>query len=328
MPPARGLHCGPGPWAPQLTDKSAVNSLAASGPSSLDVECKDALLQMLKPRNYPVIMPWIRSASSKQKRNMVNLARCASAPDMQFEDPVLSLKAAQQPVVVNKHGRTKLADSMHITPDRLQSDLLRSRSGSDQRDRDLQKRREFLASFHTVPSRESVADFCRLGEKPIASDAAAQVLTEHARNRLQQWQVRAPERDRQATADIMRSLRDLGNSVQRLPRNSAGSVCGAEAFVLSSSNGLPTAPRSHGSPSERKNGLMQHSYSSPAILRPLIDPEEISAIRRPGGYMVHHSDHPQMQRMKNKERAVKSAISLAGKGDYTTSSAVIGRAVA
>jgi len=327
MPPGRGLQSGPGPWSPQLIDKSAVNGLAASGPSNLDMVCKDALLQMLKPRNYPVIMPWIRSASSKEKRNVVNLASCASAADMQFEDQVVALKAAQQPVVANSHGRTKLADSMHITADRLQSDLLRSRSGSDQRDNELQKKREFLASFHEVPSRDSIADFCRLGERPIASDASAQVLTEYARNRLQQWQVRAPERDRQATADVMRSLRDLSNSVQWLPQHTVGRVRGANALACSSSSVLPTMPRSRASPSARDDALMQHSYSSPAILRPLIDPQEITAIHRPGGFMVQHSDHPQLQRMKNKERAIKSTMSLAGKNDYTTSSSFIGRAV-
>jgi len=327
MPPGRGLQSGPGPWSPQLIDKSAVDGLAASGPSNLDMVCKDALLQMLKPRNYPVIMPWIRSASSKEKRKMVNLARCASAPNMQLKDPVAVLKAAQQPVVVNTHGRKKLADSMHVTADRLQSDLLRSRSGSDQRDTELQKKRDFLASFHEVPSRDSIADFCRLGEKPIAGDAAAQVLTEHARNQLQQWQIRAPESDRQATSDVMRSLRDLGTSVQRLPRHSVGSKYGADARACASSSGLPTLPRSRSSPSAKDDASMHHSYSSPAILRPLIDAQEIIAIHRPGGYMVQHSDHPQLQRIKNKERAVKSTMSLAGKNDYTTSSSLIGRAI-
>lgn len=324
MPPGRGLQSGPGPWSPQLIDKSAVNGLTPSGPSNLDIDCKDALVQMLKPRNYPVIMPWIASASSREKRNMVNLARSASAAEMQFEDPVVALKAAQQPVVVNSHGRTKLADSMHITADRLQSDLLRSRTGSDQRDKELQRKREFLTSFHTVPSRDSIADFYRLGDKPIVGDAAAQVLTDNARKRLQQWQVRAPERDRQATADVMRSLRDLGNAVQRLPRHSVGSACGADALRSSSNSVLPTVPRSRASTSANDDALMQHSSSAPAILRPLIDPQEINAVRRPGGYMVKLSDHPQLQRMKNKERAVKSTMAAAGGRDYTTSSSMIG----
>jgi len=328
MPPGRGLHGGPGPWSPQLTDKSAVNGLTASGPSNLDIACRDALAQMLKPRNYPVIMPWIASASSKEKRNMVNLARCASAADMQFEDPVVALKAAQQPVVVNSHGRAKLADSMHVTADRLQSDLLRSRCGSDQRDRELHRKREFLASFHAVPSRDAIADFCRLGEKPIAGDAAAQVLTEDARKRLQQWQVRAPERDRQTTADVMRSLRDLGNAVQQLPRQSVGSACGRGTLRSSSNSALPTVPRSRASTSANDDALMQHSHSSPAILRPLIDSQEIDAVRRPGGYMVLLQDHPQLQRMKNKERAVKSTMSHAGIRDYTTSSSMIGTGLA
>jgi len=327
MPPGRGLQSGPGPWSPQLNDKSVVDGLAASGPSNLDIACKDALLQMLKPSNYPVIMPWIHSASSKEKRNMVKLARCVSTADKQSEDPVIAFRAFQQPVVVNSHGRTKLADSIHITADRLQSDLLRSRSGSDQRDRELQKKRELFSAFHAVPSRDSIADFCHLGVKPIAGDAAAQVLTEHVRNRLQQWQVRAPERDRQETADVMRSLRDLSNSVQRRPRRAVGSACAAATRARSSSSNCSTVPRSFVSPSARDDGLMQHSFSSPAILRPLIDPEDIMAIHRPGGFMVRYSDHPQLQRMKNKSRAIKSTMSVAGKNDYTTSSSLIGRAL-
>jgi len=327
MPPGRGLHRGPGPWSPQLQLPSGRDSYnPQSGPSTLDVQCKAALHQVLKPSHYGVIVPWMRSVGTEAKRDMVNLGRHASGASVEHEDPVHTFAASRETAILNPNGRPKLAKAVHVTADRAQSDMLRNRSGAEQRDTGRESSRRFFSNFHPIPNRDTVADFYRLGDVPIASDSTTQVLTEHARRKLHQWQVRGPEGSKEGSAQVMRSLRSLSSACERVPKYSDAVAVfrpsdpkEAGTFLHEYAMAVPKGHKSLRAP-------LQHARSAPAIIpKPLFDPEEIEGISRPGGDRVDHFDSAPIQKMKNHERAMKSKISMAGGNvDWSTSNQVIG----
>lgn len=331
MPLGRGLERGPGPWIPQYRTRSGPAAqetyFPKTGPNNLDLECKAALQQVLKPSHYGVIAPWMATARTDAKREVVKFAKVAAVGDADLKDPRTAFMATAEPVLTNKNGRARLASSVPCTADRMQSDLLRNRCGSDQRDTALEAKRRFFKEFVPVPSCSSVDDFHKLRDAPAASDDSTRVLNEQARRNLQAWQVRGPERDSDGAAQVMRSLRTLSGAVGALPvyheysreRPPGGEGC--TTFLNEYSKAVPRGPKSFKAGSIPVQ--LQPSRSAPALLQPappLIEPEEIEKVSRPGGFLVNMFDHPNLQMLKNKERAHTSKITMAGgKCDYSTS---------
>eukprot|EP00415_Alexandrium_ostenfeldii_P004185 UN4185 len=217
--------------------------------------------------------------------------------------------------------------AVHVTADRAQHDLLRNRSKADQKDTALREKRRFFSNFQPVPNRDTVAGFYRLGEVPIARDPTMEILGEHARRKLQNWQVRGPEQNSESSAQVMRSLRSLSRAVDRLPTYAEHAVSqpfgntDCHSTLHEFSKIQPRGHRSFKAPTVP----LQHSSSSPAVLQPLFDPEEITAIGRSGGYLVNHADSAPLQMLKNKERAVKSKIPFAGgRRTWSTSAQLVG----
>mmetsp|Transcript_75486 Transcript_75486/g.233524 ORF Transcript_75486/g.233524 Transcript_75486/m.233524 type:complete len:274 (+) Transcript_75486:200-1021(+) len=250
--------------------------------------------------------------------------------DTEFSDPAATFKASREPAHFNSNGRPKLMKAVHVTADRVQHDMLRNKSRGDQKDEALHEKRRFVSSYSAVPSRDTVSDYHRLSEVPIARDPTMQVLTEHARRKLHNWQVRGPEQSRECAAQVMRSLRSLTKAIERLPtyaehsahqQTSCGDACTASLHDYSK-----VVPKGHRL-FKAATVPLQHSRSSPAVVQPLplIDPEELDALNRPGGYLVNHADSAPLQMLKNKDRAVKSKIPIAGgRRDWSTSAQVVG----
>lgn len=305
----------PGPWSPQLPGGSGRGdpNFVRCGSSNLDIKCKESLQQILRPNNYSVIVPWVNSASKDQKEDMVRLARSAAIADSEASDPRKAWAVSQEKVQVNAKGRPRLAQAVHCTPDRAQSDLLRNRHGEDQRDASLARKRRFFTDFVQVPSSDSVNDFYRLSEVPVGSDASVGVLSERARRGLQRWQVHGPEKDREVSASVMRSLRSLNSAIKSMPSYSEQSQVGSRSrgdVLFEFSKSAPRGMRSL--PKTSPPGGLLHSNSAPATLRPLIDPQDISTITKPGGYVVKLTDKEPVQMLKNKQRNQVSKIPLAG----------------
>mmetsp|Transcript_87158 Transcript_87158/g.219453 ORF Transcript_87158/g.219453 Transcript_87158/m.219453 type:complete len:323 (-) Transcript_87158:67-1035(-) len=298
------------------------------GPTNLDLDCKVALQRLLKPCNYAVIGPWLAAARIDAKRDIVKLSQTLAATEAEMADQRTGFAAASEPLLVNRNGRVRLAKSVPCTADRAQNDLLRNRHGTDQRDVALHaKRKFFFNDFAPVPSTGSIADFHRLSDVSLATDATTRVLTEEARRRLQLWQIRGPERDRQAAAQVMRSLRTVSEAVAALPtysEHSRSRVPGSVACTDSMYEYARLAPK--GGKGFRSGSVphqLQPVRSAPLLLpepvEPLISTDEIENVTKPGGDVVGLFDVTSLQTMKNKERGSRSKIAIAGgKRDWTT----------
>eukprot|EP00927_Polykrikos_kofoidii_P054500 TRINITY_DN48910_c0_g1_i1.p1 TRINITY_DN48910_c0_g1~~TRINITY_DN48910_c0_g1_i1.p1 ORF type:complete len:341 (-),score=40.37 TRINITY_DN48910_c0_g1_i1:160-1182(-) len=332
----RRLANGPGPWSPSLGvtgQCQAGGTFQKNGPTNLDLKCQESLQKLLKPCNYPAIVPWLRQAGASEKRDMVKLAELAARGGSEITHPISWLPPTGGHVVVNDRGRPRLANTIPVTGDRVQSDLAKNRHGADMRDVALEKKRRFFSNWAPVPSVDSVGDFFHLKDNPVATNAVAQVLTESAKRGLQRWQVQGPEQSGGTSANVMKSLRSLHDAVNRIPRyrehvldeRLRGQGCKDILHDYAMSQPVRTrslVPAPYGRPDRH----LHHSSSAPATLRPLIEPSEIDSIYRPGGYVVGLSDREPVQNLKNKERNQASKIPFqGGSADFATSSTVIGQ---
>lgn len=313
MAAKKGLHGGPGPWVPSSLSFPGASSqedlLPRTGPSNLDLACKAALQQILRPSNYPVINPWMMSASTAMKRDMVQLADTVKRAG---EMPSPAVKLVQNP-----SGRLRSASAIPMTADRVQADLQKNRSISDQRDTALQEERKYYQRFSRIPSTDSVADFHRLSHAPVHMEESTKVLSEQARRRLMQWQLHGPEQNHHVSAEIMRSLRSISSAVDRLP-----SYVDAQRTRQPGSQGLKDSlfdyskTTSHAGTRVLKGVPLlkrtPHSSSAPALHRPLISTDDLDAIGRPGGYVVKLMDNTPLQTIKNTKRAMQSQVSVSG----------------
>lgn len=296
------------------------------GPDNLDVECKASLQKLLKPSNYGAIDVWMRNHGTKDKKGMILLAEAAVGNNGVPEEGDKAFEALRQPVHMNPKGRHRVATSVHVTADRQQHDLTRVRSGEEQRDKDLVRRRKCLREFTSVPSTESVSEYYRLSDVPVAAEAGAKVLTEDARRGLARWQIRGPEQNRENTAQICLALRSLGDAVDACPtytdtlrsRRSGGegaSNClfdhGVVKRLHKSGNYMRRLPTT-----QPGQGL---SRSMPTIPPAYLDAETIDNIKRPGGYVVNLMDCEPLQMKKNKQRSVTSKIVQGGATSWSTS---------
>jgi hypothetical protein len=272
----------------------------------------------------------MRNHGRKDKLGMMKLAEAAVGDNGVPVKQDLAYQALNEPVQHNTKGRHRLNTAVHVTADRQQVDLQRIRSGADQRDPGLVEKRRFVRNYASVPSIDTVSDFYRLSDTPVAAEPSAKVLNEDARRGLTRWQIRAPEQSREETAQIMQSLRSLQDAVGTLPsyddqlrsRSGSSQACGKHLWSYSlirdaARNGLysrqiPTM--------QSGRGL---SRSCPSLPPAYISADEIDGVKRPGGYVVDLMDCERLQMKKNKERAHTSKIVQGGATSWTTSYAAM-----
>lgn len=322
----------PGPYFPSNLDlgRTAPGDapFVPRGPDNLDVACKESLQKLLKPSHYGMIGPWLNAARTKDKEGVLKLAEAAVGTNGIAPDPTSTHAAMMEPVQQNSKGRAKLCKAVHVTADRAQVDMVRNRCGADQRDVELVKKRRAFNEFAPVHNRDSVSDYYRLNAVPIVKEDSAKVLTEDARRGLVRWQVRAPEQDRETTAQVMSSLRSLSSSVSSLPTYTEHTRFRADPDGSATTSALHdfaaysvAKRRSH---VLGRAGGLTHSRSAPAgtfipLPTSVIDPKEVSNIQRPGGYVVGLNDIEPIQMRKNKQRNISSKIPLmGGNRDWST----------
>lgn len=290
---------------------------------------KEALQQLLRPSYYGVIAPWMETASNRMKRDMVLLGRVVKETDHPGKNPHLLADVGKIQVIQNPAGRHREANVIPVTADRIQADLLRNRSGTQQRDVGRVKERRYMARYHSIPSTSSVADFFQLSQTPIHLDPTMKVLTDRVRAKLQQWQVLGPEQQPHTAAEVIRGLRTLAAACERMPTYAdyAASLDPEQApheRLFGYSQAVPRGRRTlKAVPRMSKTPL---TSSAPAILRPFLDPAEIEAIARPGGTAVQLSDKEPLQRLKNVARASQSQVQMSmGRADWTTTSSAMAK---
>jgi hypothetical protein len=283
---------------------------------------------LLKPSNYPAIVPWLNEARDCEKREVVKLAELAMSGGSEAKVPVSWLPGPQEPVIANDRGRVRALSQSQITPDRVQADLLKNRHGSDVKDVALEKRRRFFRSWAPVPSIDSVGDFFHLKDNPVQANAVSQVLSENARRGLARWQVHGPEQSMGSAANAMRSLRSVYDAVQRIPRykeHLREQVPGGQGCRELMHDYSMLAPRGsrtllhapYAMPDRRK----VHSTSAPGLLKPLVESHEIERISRPGGFVVSLNDMEALAALKNRESNMASKIPFSGGSqDYSATS--------
>lgn len=293
MPPCgRRRPSHPGPWLPSKpADGRSGGSYVPSGPDNLDVECKASLQKLLKPSHYSAIDVWMRSHGTKDKKGVLKLAEAAVGDNGVPVQQDKAYAASQQQVQMNTKGRHRLVDAVHVTPDRMQHDLLRVRSGEEQRDKDLVRRRKFLRDYTPIPSTESVSDYYRLNDVAISREPSAKVLNEDARRGLTRWQIRGPENHREDTAHVMQALRSLSSAVDAVPQyadsmRARGS--GGESHDRLFDHGqIKEASRSghyiRRVPTTQPGAHL--SRSAPTLPPAYMKEEDLQNITRPGGYV-------------------------------------------
>jgi len=298
--------------------------LKPSGPDNVDVECRASLQKLLRPRHYPAIDGWMRTHSTKDKMGVVKLAEAAVGDNGVPVKQDLAYNALMQPVQHNPKGRHRVSDAVHVTADRLQADLQKLRSGSDQQDLSLVAKRKFVRDFASVPNIDSVSEFYRLSDVPVAAEPAAKVLNEDARRGLTRWQTRAPEQSREATAQAMQSLRSINDAVEALPtyndqlreKGHSGMaherihdyslIRDAARSGLYARQPLMTTPG---------RGL---SRSCPTIPPAYLSADELASVKRPGGFRVDLTDCEPLQMRKNRQRNIVSKIVQGGQTNWTS----------
>lgn len=297
----------------------------------MDLECKASLQKILKPVNYPAIDVWMRNHGIKEKKGILLLAEAAVGDNGVPVEQDKAFAALQQPVRLNPKGRHRVADAVHVTADRIQHDLTKVRSGEDQRNKDLVKKRRFASDFVSIPSTESISDFYRLADVAVSQEPGAKVLNEDAKRGLTRWQIRAPERAREETATICQALRSIGQAVEAVPRyedhlrirkpGTKGTL-----DCLFDQGEVKRAFRSGNY--ERRLPMMVPgaglSRSMPTIPPAYVSEKEITDISRPGGYVVGLMDCEPLQMKKNKQRNITSKLVQGGATSWTTSNTAYG----
>eukprot|EP00933_Yihiella_yeosuensis_P025603 TRINITY_DN1984_c0_g1_i1.p1 TRINITY_DN1984_c0_g1~~TRINITY_DN1984_c0_g1_i1.p1 ORF type:complete len:303 (+),score=49.95 TRINITY_DN1984_c0_g1_i1:47-955(+) len=277
------------------------------GPTNLDLECKDALQNILRPSNFGVIDPWLKNASSGAKRDMVQLASLAKGTDKD-KRPVYG-------VVQNPMGRCRSGNIIPMTADRMQADLLKLSCGSDSRCPIKEEKRQYLARYSSVPSTTSVSDFTRLQTMPVRGEEFVKVLTEQARGQLERWQVKGPEHNPNASAEMMRSLRSIStavDSLQTYPQHIAHRKPGTKACSESLYAYSVAVPKGHRTLGPSALPRLSHSSSAPANFKPFLESQELENIDKPGGYVVGLQDKVPIQKIKNLKRGSQSKINQFG----------------
>jgi len=352
MPQGKGLHTT-GAWSPQLLGPASAaytsglspsapsgsrgGRLVRQGPTNLDLECKAALHKLLRPSNYNIVEPWLIQAPLEAKKDVVKMERQLAAFEREAAEPRKAYGMSQERVIKTEQGREKLACKVQVTADRQQHDLLRNRCGSDAKDRSLEAKRQFVKNFAPIPNQDSVHQMFCLQDMPLGSSDAVKVLTEEARRRLGAWQVRGPERNKEATACVMRALRAINQAVAGMPtyrQHMMQQYPGGQGCTDSLNDYAYVAPRSlhrhsRSLPSVgQPNATLSHSLSCPTVFKPYIDPQEVEDVKKPGGFIIDmFKDEIPMHFVKNRERGMRR-IHLGSPTDWSTTNEVHNRQVA
>lgn len=300
----------------------SLSSGKGGGLSHLDIDCKEALQQLLRPSYYGIINPWMGSASTRQKQDMILLKKRMEEADRPGKNPYLMADVGKIQITSNPWGRERESNVIPVTADRIQADLLRNQSGAEQRDVRREKERQYMARYSEIPSTASVADFFQLSKTPVLEHPTMKVLTDRVRGKLKHWQVLGPERNPHEAAEMMRGLQTLAAACERLPsysEYSATSSTKVHERLFGYSQVVPRGNRTlKAVPKLRRSPL---SSSAPILLRPLLDPSELEAISRPGGTAVQLNDCEPLQRMKNIARSSQSQVQMSmGPTDWSTTS--------
>jgi len=328
MPPCgrRRPSC-PGPWFSSSLPGGGRSAPGGKfGPDNLDLECKAGLQKILKPSHYGAIEGWMRSHGTKDKRGIVLLTEAAVGDNGVPVQQDKAYQALQQPVQQNPKGRHRvngLGPTMHVSADRQQVDLQRVRCHDDQADKDKVRRRKFLNDFVPVPSTDSVSEFYRLSDVPVASEPGAKVLSEDARRGLTRWQIRGPERNREEAAQICQALRSLQGAVDACPTyndalraRKSGGEGAADCLVDHSYVKRAFRDGNYARTLPMNKGL---SRSVPSLAPSYMTLDQLESVKRPGGYAVHHNDVEPLAYKKNRQRGGVSKMVHGGSTSYATS---------
>jgi hypothetical protein len=282
--------------------------------------------KLLRPSHYGAIDVWMRNHNSKEKKGMVLLAEAAVGNNGWPVQQDKHYEALSDPVHLNPKGRHKNSNTVHVTADRQQHDLLKLTCKADQTNMDLERKRRFLRDFAAVPNTDSVSEFYRLSDVPISAEPGAKVLHEDARRGLTRWQIRGPERNREDTATICQALRSLGSAVDQCP-----TYADELRIRKSGSQGAKDCLHSYG---ETKRASRQGTYlrrlpttqpgqglsrSMPSIPQTYLSMEDLKNVERPGGYRVELMDIEPLAMRKNRMRGITSKMAQGGSTSWATS---------
>ncbi|CAK9104703.1 unnamed protein product [Durusdinium trenchii] len=188
------------------------------GLSQLDIDCKEAIQELLRPRYYGIANFYVESASEREKQDVILLKNRIQDADRPGKNPYLMADVGRIKITTNPRGRERESKVIPVTGDRVQADLLRNQSGAQQRDPQREKERRYMARYSEIPSTSSVADFFDLHHFPVEERASMQVLTEKVRKKLKHWQVLGPEQNPHDAAEMMRGLQTCAAVCERMPR--------------------------------------------------------------------------------------------------------------
>lgn len=237
----------------------------------MDIDCKEALQQLLRPSYYGIINPWMGSASTRQKQDMILLKKRMEEADRPGKNPYLMADVGKIQITSNPWGRERESNVIPVTADRIQAEFLRNQSGAEQRDVRREKERQYMARYSEIPSTASVADFFQLSKTPVLEHPTMKVLTDRVRGKLKHWQVLGPERNPHEAAEMMRGLQTLAAACERLPSYSEYSATSSSKVherLFGYSQVVPRGNRTLKSvPKLRRTPL---SSSAPILLRPLL----------------------------------------------------------
>lgn len=282
--------------------------------------------KLLRPSHYGAIDVWMRNHNSKEKKGMVLLAEAAVGNNGWPAQQDKHYEALQDPVQLNPKGRHKNSNTVHVTADRQQHDLLKLRCQADQTNMELERKRRFLNDFAPIHNTNSVSEFYRLSDVPVSAEPGAKVLNEDARRGLTRWQIRGPERNREDTATICQALRSLGSAVDQCPTykdellirkggSKGASDClhnyGQTKRASRQGTYLRTLPTT-----QPGQGL---SRSMPTIPPAYLAMEDLKSVERPGGYRVDLMDVEPLAMRKNRMRGITSKMVQGGSTSWTTS---------
>jgi len=278
--------------------------------STLEVECKETLHELLRPQLYRAIDPWMRSASPREKRSLVNLGSILK------EKPV----TARTPAVVNYFGKITPLNHTHQTLDRTQSDLFRKTCNSDEVNEPLRKRKQHFVAYREVePSGGTVLNYFSLNKNRLNSQSYAHLLNTAAQDRLTNWQECADHKKQQERAMVVDSLRTIEKAVHTTPKYNLFQAQKERQNSRRRGATLYDFWKTDRAASEQ--GLTR-SISMPGIpggeMTDSVDPE-IANITKPGGYRVKMTDTTTVQYMKNKQKAMTcKVVMMGGSGGWKT----------
>jgi len=266
--------------------------------SVIDAACKESLHELLRPQLYNVIEPWMTTASTKDKVQVVHLAKIAHGD--------VHVKASKE-TIQNGFGKKTPTEFVHQSLDRAQSDLFRKSCNAPEINRPLSRRRRHFHDYEETPSGGTVSQYFRLNNSPVKTEGYAKLLNAKASDKLSHWQHHADHTQNCERAQVVESLRNLQRAVTALPTYTEH---------------LLKNPRLANGP--RGNALYQYSKKSnwvPPLRRTesgpaeFADPEEdpeISNITKPGGYRVKLTDTSRVQFLKNKQRSMTCKVVMMG----------------